>query len=181
MPADFREYITLVHQYFVFWMKWKVIYGVEKFVWFCSKMSLWSLFVILKSKYRPNYANDSSIFTGLISLLFKYCFGFICAHFVWHFFIPNEWHFSTFIIIWLHVHHLSKAFDKVWLSLSCPVIATASSGNCSQCLGIKCFKNWWPNCWKNLFRIYCINVFITILNISGLKQWPRITPFPILI
>ena len=91
---------------------------------FDNRMFLWSLFVILKSKYRPKYTSDSSIFTGLISLLFSLFFGFIYVHFVWHFFTPNEWHFSTFIIIGLHVHHLLKAFNKVWFSLSCPVIAT---------------------------------------------------------
>ena len=33
-----------------------------------DKMSFYSLFVILKSKYWPKYTNDSSIFTELISL-----------------------------------------------------------------------------------------------------------------
>ena len=37
-------------------MKRKFIYDVEKFV-FDNVMSLWSLFAILKSKYRPKYTN----------------------------------------------------------------------------------------------------------------------------
>ena len=45
------------------------------------------------------------------------------------FFIPKVEHLSTLIIIFVHVHHLAKSFNRIWFSFSRPVMTAASLAN----------------------------------------------------
>ena len=99
-----------------------------------SSLCFW-LFM-LKLKYLPKYLIRSSYLEGDITSLLKYGFGgLVWVEVIFFFMMPNTWHLFTMIIILLQVHHVEKAFNRIWVSYSWLVTTAALSTNWNQYVG----------------------------------------------
>ena len=99
-------------------------------------------------------------FTTGVNLWFKYNFGKIWELVEFTFDTPNDLHLSIRKVILAHEHQAVKAFSKIWVSYSSPVVMAASSANWNQCLG---FKKWLgcrkPELSKS-FRLHILNISV---------------------